>query len=97
MRVRMGGHVPRGICGKRDYHMGNRSIQILLNPYKLMHNSERVPCTMVVMCVVLRLAIFGKNSFLLFTAYSASVERWLVRDLVSTLTSLNISSHYTSL
>ena len=35
-----------------------------------------------------RLAIFGKNGFILFTAYSASVERWLVRDLVSALTSL---------
>ena len=35
-----------------------------------------------------RLAIFGKNDFLLFVAYSASVERWLVRDLVSALRSL---------
>ena len=34
------------------------------------------------------LAIFGKNDFLLFVAYSASVERWLVRDLVSALRSL---------
>ena len=59
----------------------NKSIQILLNPYNLLHNSERVPCTTVVVCSP-RLAIFGKNSFLLFTAYSASVERWKVRDLV---------------
>jgi len=35
-----------------------------------------------------RLAIFGKNHFLLFVAYSASVERWLVRDLVLALRSL---------
>ena len=34
------------------------------------------------------LAIFGKNGFHLFTAYSASVERWLVRDLVPALRSL---------
>ena len=62
----------------------NKSIQILLNPYNLLHNSERVPYTTVVACSP-RLAIFGKNSFLLFTAYSASVERWKVRDLVLAL------------
>ena len=62
----------------------NKSIQILLNPYNLLHNSEWVLCTTVVVCSP-RLAIFGKNSFLLFTAYSASVERWKVRDLVSAL------------
>ena len=59
----------------------NKSIQILLNPYNLLHNSERVLCTTVVVCSP-RLAIFGKNSFFLLTAYSASVERWKVRDLV---------------
>ena len=62
----------------------NNSIQILLNPYNLLHNSERVPCTTVVVYSP-HLAIIGKNSFLLFTAYSASVERWNVRDLVLAL------------
>ena len=31
----------------------NKSIQIVLNPYKLLHSSEQVPCTVVIMCVVL--------------------------------------------
>ena len=65
----------------------NKSIHILLNLYNLLHNSEQVPCTTVVICSP-RLAIFGKNVFLLFTAYFASVESWLVRDLVSVLGSL---------
>ena len=72
-----GEHVPRGYAeiGIITWaSICNKSIQILLNPYKLLHNSERVPCTTVVVCSP-RLAIFGKDSFLLFTAYSASVER----------------------
>ena len=37
------------------------------NPYKLLHNSEWVLHTVA--------TVFGKNGFLLFTAYSAPVER----------------------
>ena len=61
-----------------------RVYKYCLIPYNLLHNSEWVPYTTVVVCSP-RLAIFGKNGFLLFTAYSASVERWKVRDLVLAL------------
>ena len=88
MRVRIGEHVPRGICGKRDYHTGFHMQQEYTNTVETVQiaaqwwtgsvHDSRIVCSP-------RLAIFGKNSFLLFMAYSASVERWLVRVLVSAL------------
>ena len=66
----------------------NKSIQVLLNLYNLLHNSERVMCTAVVMCVVLVWTFLERTIFSRsWHIYFASVERWLVRDLVSALRS----------
>ena len=70
MYIYTGDHVPRGIHRKRDYRTDsicNESIRMLLNLYKLLHDGERV--------LRLFVAIFGKNGFFLFKAYSAPVER----------------------
>ena len=86
--VHLGEHVPCGIHKKRNYHTDsicNKSIRMLLNPYKLLHDSERVLHTFM--------AIFGRNNFPLLKAYSALVERPPTPSSTSSMSPYAIIAH----